>query len=387
MITSTVLPAGWVRVHLHHVARIENGADYKAVEVEDGGYPVYGSGGVFRRTSGYLYDGESVLFGRKGTIDKPLHVTGRFWTVDTMFYTRLSDRIVGRFLYYVALTIPYDYYSTSTALPSMTQGDLGGHPIPYPSLDEQRAIADYLDDATTRIDNLIAKQHEMIAFLGERRVAAIERGTSNAGPDIRLGRCLSLLRDGTHGTIPRVAEGVPLLSAKNISTGELVLGDDESYISREEADAITRSVAPQSSDVLLTIVGATIGRIALYSLAQPMPFQRSVAVLRVSRKMDARFVRFHLMTRDLQSQMKLSSNTSAQPGLYLGAVAALRISAPPLDEQRQIADRLDTEMARIDALIAKTHEHIALAKERRSALITAAVTGQFDVRTATREVA
>ena len=55
-----------------------NGADYSAVEVETGGYPVFGSGGEFRRASDYLFDGESVLFGRKGTVDKPLYVNGRF---------------------------------------------------------------------------------------------------------------------------------------------------------------------------------------------------------------------------------------------------------------------------------------------------------------------
>ena len=92
------------------------------MESPDGEYPVIGSGGQFSNATRYLYDGESVLLGRKGTIDKPLYINGRFWTVDTMFYTEVSSGASAKFLYYNALTIPFQYYSTSTALPSMTQG-------------------------------------------------------------------------------------------------------------------------------------------------------------------------------------------------------------------------------------------------------------------------
>ena len=179
------LPEGWDWVQLRRVATIQNGADYKSVEVADGGYPVYGSGGAFRLASDYLYDGESVLFGRKGTIDKPLHVTGRFWTVDTMFYTTLSDRIVGRYLFYCATTIPYAYYSTSTALPSMTQGDLAGHKIPLPPRDEQRAIADFLDEQTSRIDTLIGNQVELIEFVNGERQSFPQRSNLGLQPNQR----------------------------------------------------------------------------------------------------------------------------------------------------------------------------------------------------------
>ncbi len=77
------VPAHWGISKLKHLARIRNGRDYKIVEVESGGYPVIGSGGEFARANDFLYDDESVLLGRKGTIDKPLYINGPFWTVDT----------------------------------------------------------------------------------------------------------------------------------------------------------------------------------------------------------------------------------------------------------------------------------------------------------------
>lgn len=93
------VPTHWVLGSLKHMALIRNGRDYKDVESPDGEYPVIGSGGQFANATRYLYDGESVLLGRKGTIDKPLYIHGRFWTVDTMFYTEVSSDASAKFLY------------------------------------------------------------------------------------------------------------------------------------------------------------------------------------------------------------------------------------------------------------------------------------------------
>ena len=81
------IPEEWEVTKLKYALLISNGKDYKDIEVEEGGYPVIGSGGVFARARNYMYDGDVVLLGRKGTIDKPLFYSGKFWTVDTMFYS------------------------------------------------------------------------------------------------------------------------------------------------------------------------------------------------------------------------------------------------------------------------------------------------------------
>lgn len=169
------IPSAWSVCAFGRFARFRNGADYSSVEVADGGYPVYGSAGEFRRASEFLFDGESVLFGRKGTVDRPLHVTGRFWTVDTMYYTEIATRhLVPRFVYYWATQLPYSYWLTSTALPSMTQSDLSAAKIPYISIEDQDAIVAFLDRETAEIDAFIADQEELIGLLAERRAAAVD---------------------------------------------------------------------------------------------------------------------------------------------------------------------------------------------------------------------
>ena len=167
------VPEHWEVGRLKNVLRIRNGRDYKAVEVESGGYPVYGSGGIFKRSSDYLFDGESVLFGRKGTVDKPLLVSGKFWTVDTMFYSEASSNAKPNYIYHQALLFPFDQLSTNTALPSMTQENLLELGFVIPPFDEQEQICQYLSDKLKVFSNLVSKAEQAIQLMQERRTALI----------------------------------------------------------------------------------------------------------------------------------------------------------------------------------------------------------------------
>ena len=171
------VPGHWEVVQFKQFVDIQNGSDHKHIEQAEG-YPVLGSGGVFTYASDYLYDGKSILLGRKGTIDKPLHITGRFWTVDTMYWTKINPAASGRFTYYSALTIPFDYYSTNTALPSMTKGVLSSHLTARPPLKEQTQIAAFLDCETGKIDALIAEQRRLVELLAEKRQAVISHAVT-----------------------------------------------------------------------------------------------------------------------------------------------------------------------------------------------------------------
>ena len=81
----------WSAQKYKDVLTIKYGKDHKLLE--DGEIPVYGTGGVMRYVNQYLYDGESILIGRKGTIDQPKYVNEKFWTVDTLFYSEIKQNI------------------------------------------------------------------------------------------------------------------------------------------------------------------------------------------------------------------------------------------------------------------------------------------------------
>ena len=144
-------PEHWMALHLKHCVTINNGRDYKQIEA-DSGIPVIGSGGQFAYVSEAMYDGEALLLGRKGTIDKPMYFNGSFWAVDTMFYAIAKKDVNTKYIYYCANSFPFIKISTATALPSMTQTDLYQLPVMLPPLSEQQAIAAYLDEKCTKID-------------------------------------------------------------------------------------------------------------------------------------------------------------------------------------------------------------------------------------------
>lgn len=383
--TNTDVNIGFPLVSLGRLVRFGNGSDYKDIEVSDGGYPVYGSGGAFRRASRYLYEGESVLLGRKGTIDRPLYVSGRFWTVDTMYYTVPSPRIVPKFLYYAATTIPFEYYATNTAVPSMTQADLAGHRIPLPPLDEQRAIADYLDQETAQIDALVAKQEEFIGLLRERR-SAIVTDALRGLETIKLRRLVRPDRPMSYGILQageHVPDGVPYLGPSDLP-GE---GAFPRLAALRRTHANIAAAYERSrllgGDVVVSI-GPAYGRVAVIpeELEGANLTQDTVRVALDDQFVDTRFIVLALGSNAVATFWDTQIQGATFRRLNLGTLATTPIPFGPLPEQRRLAAQIDEQTVGVDALIAKAEEHIALAKERRSALITAAVTGQFDVRTA-----
>lgn len=166
------IPEHWEVKRLKYVLNINNGADYKHVQTNEG-YPVIGSGGQFAHASKYMYEGEVVFLGRKGTIDKPLYFNGKFWAVDTMFYAIPKNRNNVRFLYFVATTIPFKLYSTATALPSMTQSDLNNHKIALPSIEVQIEIVEYIEIITKKLDTAISLKEQEIEKLKEYKATLI----------------------------------------------------------------------------------------------------------------------------------------------------------------------------------------------------------------------
>ncbi|TCN61636.1 restriction endonuclease subunit S [Acetobacteroides hydrogenigenes] len=172
------VPENWKLVKFKYIAKIRNGKDQKPVEIEEGGYPVLGTGGEFGRASEYLYDKPSVLLGRKGTIDKPQYVEEPFWTVDTLFYTEIRENCIPLFVFYLCQQIPFQLLQESSAVPSMTQDNLNNVFLCKPSLEEQNEICSYLQKKTNDFDILIEKSTKQIENLKEYRQSLISEAVT-----------------------------------------------------------------------------------------------------------------------------------------------------------------------------------------------------------------
>ena len=380
------VPGHWEVKRLKNLATIQNGSDYKHIQADSEGYPVIGSGGEFARAREYLYEGESVLLGRKGTIDRPLYINGAFWPVDTMFYTMIKQETCAKYLYYCALTIRFDLYSTSTALPSMTQADLSNIHFAVPDFEEQTAIANFLDRETAKIDALIAEQEKLIALLAEKRQATISRAvTKGLNPDApmkdsgvawlgevpahwemkRLKHCLSLLTEKAETSTNKIAlENIESWSGNYLPTESEFEGDGVAFA---KGDILFGKLRPYLAKAYLAeFSGEAVG---------------DFHVMRPSANVAPRFAQYQILNRDFIALVDGSTFGSKMPRASWEYVGNMPFPLPATSEQTAIAAFLDRETAKIDALTAEATRAIDLLKERRTALISAAVTGKIDVRT------
>jgi type I restriction enzyme S subunit len=267
---------------------------------------------------------------------------------------------------------------------SIKYGDFAKIRLPMPPVAEQRAIATYLDRETAQIDTMIEEQQRLIELLRERRAAVISHATGWSGnvPAHWTHQRLSWIFEATaSGTTP-APEDILDPSDETIpwvTTGEL----------RESRIRVTtKAVSPRSlqaysalkihpaGSLLIAMYGATIGRMAILDVDATS--NQACCSLSIPSRASSEFVLYSLVAA--RSWLLLDAAGGGQPNVNQDKVRTFRIPLPSIDEQKEIVAHLDEQTAKIDALIAETERFIELSRERRAALITAAVTGQIDVR-------
>ncbi|MDD4503962.1 MAG: restriction endonuclease subunit S [Clostridiaceae bacterium] len=150
-----IIPNEWEVIKLKEIAEICYGKNQKSVETIEGKNKILGTGGVIGRTDSFLWDKPSVLIGRKGTINKPMYIDEPFWTVDTLFYTKINDGYLAKWLYYFLNFIDLSKYNEATGVPSLNTTTLNGIKIIVPLLSEQQRIAEILSTTDEHIEKLV----------------------------------------------------------------------------------------------------------------------------------------------------------------------------------------------------------------------------------------
>lgn len=258
-------------------------------------------------------------------------------------------------------------------------GTLAELPIPMPSMEYQRKICDYLDRETASIDTLIEEQQRLIDMLRERRTAVVDSAFASQVSNTRLQRACFDVVDCPH-TTPEVSEGGQFEAVRTASVrdGSYRPGNGLS-VSEETWRSRNTGGAPAIGDVLFTRE-APAGEACLVPREDICLGQRMVLLRIDGAQALGQFVLWQIYSRRVQDYFRLSANGSTVTNVRLPVLRSAPIWLPSLDEQRRIAAYLDEQTSKIDELILETERFIELSRERRAALITAAVTGQIDVR-------
>lgn len=399
------VPKHWEVIPFKRAMTINNGSDYKHIQVDVSGYPVIGSGGEFARASQYVYDGEVVLLGRKGTIDKPMYYNGKFWTVDTMFYAIPKKYINCKYLYYQALNIPFERYATATALPSMTQTDLNMNVICLPPTIEQTAIATYLDTHCAKIDNLISIQQKRIALLQELKQSVITHAvTKGLDPNVEMKQSgvewigdvpkhwkVCKLKHYSHIVLgkmlmtspPKGSEGSytleKYLKSKNVGWLQLFLEEDN--IDEMWFNQYEKSIYKLQENDIVMNEGGDIGKVSCWrGVDFDCYIQNSINKITADyKRVNAGFLCYWLYNLSslgyfwsIVSQISIAHLTKEK-------LSNSPVVLPPITEQAAIASYLDHKCATIDTSISNAQHQIDLLQEYKQSLITEVVTGKRKV--------
>lgn len=395
------VPKHWSEKRLKEIASIFGGKDYKEIICDNGGFEVFGSGGAFERASRYLYNKESVLLGRKGTIDKPLYVDKPFWVVDTMYYTKIPKITSAKYFYYLSTCIEFGFYRYGSALPSMTQGDLNRIIFFIPQFQEQQAIANYLDAKTQAIDKKVSLLEQKIETYKKLKRTLINQTITKG---LRSLSEVEMKDSGISwiGKIPKHWEVKRFKDVLNLFTGNSIsdkngfdyIENSIPYVSTKDIDFNTNEInyengmyIPNSDKTfkrvkkgtcLLCIEGANAGK-KYGILNQEVAFVNKLAALKfiANRNFD-KYLYYYIQSIAFSGEFFPLIN-GLIGGVSINKLKEFNIILPPKSEQEEIAKYLDKKTTTIDAIIDNIVKQIETLKQLRKTLINDVVTGKIKV--------
>jgi len=280
--------------------------------------------------------------------------------------------------------------------------DIKGAYVAVPSMDEQLAILNFLDHETAKIDTLIEKQQQLIKLLKEKRQAVISQAvTKGLNPNAPMKdsgiewlgdvpehwktapikHIVSIpVTDGPHETPNFQDYGVPFISAEAISSGEIDFGKMRAHISEEDDLKYSEKYSPKKYDIYMVKSGATTGITAIVETDKKFNIWSPLAVIRCGKDAYPYFVLNFMRSLNFQEAIELNWSFGTQQNIGMGVIENLHITCPPIKEAKAIAEHLETKNTAFNKIVTKAVNQIELLQERRTALISAAVTGKIDVR-------
>ena len=395
------IPKNWEISQLKRWVKVNNGKEISE-EVNQGdlsAIPVYGSGGPFKYTNSSMYKGEAVLFGRKGTLGKPLYVDDEFWVVDTMYYLTMMS-LNPKFCYYLLTAFDWIPFITKTAIPSIVASDIVAQKYPIPSKEEQLRIADFLDTKCAEIDSFLEKTKASIeeykklkqsvitdavtkSIRGERPMKdsgvewigeiPTEWKTSRVGLhfEIILGKMLCSEPLGADYTLEKYycAANVHFSGVDkcDLKTMWFSSSEKEAYLVKE-------------GDLLVVEGGAGAGGSAIVKdQSERIYIQNSIMIVRPKAQSSAVYLRYLLESLVSRGYVDFACNKATIPHFTKDKLGQVPFLLPEEAEQQEIAAYLDEKCAAIDSLIASKEALITELETYKKSIIYEYVTGKKEV--------
>lgn len=388
------IPASWNVCALKRIVSLQSGDSITSEQIEgDGTYPVYGGNGLRGYCEAFTHDGQFALIGRQGALCGNINYAhGKFWASEHAVVVTPKQAIATRWIGELLRAMNLNQYSVSAAQPGLSVEIVGNLGIPVPSSDEQQAIASYLDRETAKIDALVAEQEQLISLLKEKRQAVISHAVTKG-----LDPSVPMKDSGVEwlGEVPahwvQVRLGALFRQQKRQDFPDLdvlsVYRDFGVIPKDSRTDNFNKTPEKLDAYQLVEIGDLVVNKMKAWQGSLGISDYRGITspdYVVFSPSAEANPVYIHLLLRSsgMVSVYRSISNGirpdqwRLEPDSFLG----LKVYMPPIAEQAEIAAAVTARDESFVSLIEESERSTKLLAERRSALITAAVTGQIDVR-------
>lgn len=385
---------------LKYIAKLSYGEALSAENSLTGEYAVYGSNGPYASIDTTNTNAPAIIIGRKGSHGKINWSSVPCFASDTTFF--IDNRTTTnhlRWLYYALQTLNLDEESVEAAVPGLNRENAYSKRLTLFELSKQKKIADFLDIETKKIDDLIKAKEKLLGALSEKRQALITQAvTRGLNPKAKM-------KDSGIDWLGEIPEHWGVVQLKFLSKEKLMYGANEAglednpdfprfiritdILEGELRDETFKSLSPElarpflltDKDILLARSGATVGKAFIYRESSgPACFAGYLIRLRCNQSMLLPEY-FILVTQSQYYWSQISIDTiQATIQNYSGEkYASMKVILPNINEQNDIVRFIENELKQMDLLRMKTEVSISLLKERKSALITEAITGQLNI--------
>jgi len=208
----------WEEKRLGEIGNIKYGKGQNEIKNKIGNFPIIGTSGILGTSGEYLYDKESVILGRKGTIDKPIYINKPFWCVDTTFFFEFYKAYVPKFIFYLLNKINWKIYNESTGVPSLSLNTIKKIKIHIPEPKEQQKIASFL----SAVDEKIELTTKRIEKLKEYKKGLLQKllNVKNGVPKLRFPEFSGEWIERRLGEVATIKKGIQLNKLNMIENGQ-----------------------------------------------------------------------------------------------------------------------------------------------------------------------
>lgn len=324
---------------LEDVLKICNGSDYK--KFGKGDIPVYGSGGVMTYIDTYVYDKPSVLIPRKGSLDKLYYIDVPFWTVDTIFYTKILEEVLPKYVFYYLQSQHLERLNKAGGVPSLTQSILNKVIIPVPPLAIQNEIVKLLDNFTELTAELTAELQLRKKQYSFYRDSLLNFSRDDVDVEWRtLGETCDTLSGFPFDSSQFTSSGIRLMRGMNVKRGVLDFREENNRYWKGY-DGLEKYLL-ESDDIIIAMDGSLVGQ--SYGLVKeeqrPLLLVQRVARVR-SRKANPHYIYHYISSGRFTDYVNLKRTAGAVPHISLRDIEHFKIPFPSTEKQNQIAAILD----------------------------------------------